>query len=191
MSLVRRYLPLVAAGLLVGAGLGLLIILGFGVGSDLIARLVRARSAGEPALVPEVSSPAPAFDLQTPQGTKVSLSDQRGRPVLVNFWATWCGPCLLEMPLIQKYQDRYPDKFRVLAVNDDEASADVQAYIAKLGLSFTVLLDPGGKVTDLYRVRAFPSSYFIDSDGVIRFVHLGTLNEDQLSGYLQKLGVGS
>lgn len=190
MSVSRKYLSLIAAGLLVGVGLGLLIILGFGVGGDLIARFVRARSAGEPALVPEVSRPAPDFELQTPDGVKVHLSDLRGHPVLINFWATWCGPCLLEMPLIQKYQDRYQGQFRVLAVNDDEPAADVQAYTSRLGLSFTVLLDPGGKVIDLYRVRAFPSTFFVDSDGVIRFVHLGALNEDQLTGYLQKLGVG-
>lgn len=152
-----------------------------------------ASAPAVPAGVPvaRVGEPRPDPALLDLDGRPRRLGEWQGRRLLVNFWATWCGPCLLEMPLIQKYQDRYPDKFRVLAVNDDEASADVQAYIAKLGLSFTVLLDPGGKVTDLYRVRAFPSSYFIDSDGVIRFVHLGTLNEDQLSGYLQKLGVGS
>lgn len=172
MSLVRRYLPLVAAGLLVGAGLGLLIILGFGVGSDLIARLVRARSAGEPALVPEVSSPAPAFDLQTPQGTKVSLSDQRGRPVLVNFWATWCPPCRSELPELiylkgahanlevigvailyrnkrEVEESAREQKITYRVVPGDEDTASVFGGVDELPTSF--LFSPDGKMVKEWR----------------------------------------
>ena len=189
MGLTRNTLTLIAAGLLVGVGLGVLLILGLTLGGPWLARLTAHRS--DIPLAPEANAPAPApdFELTNLSGQAVRLSDLRGHPVVVNFWATWCGPCRLEMPLLQKYADRYPQDLRILAVNDGEAAGDVQKFVDELSLRFDVLLDPAEKVTNLYRVRAFPSTFFLDADGNVRFQHIGTLNEDQLVGYLGKLGV--
>jgi thiol-disulfide isomerase/thioredoxin len=109
---------------------------------------------------------------------------------LINFWATWCGPCQMEMPLIQKYYRKYSPDLVVLAVNNDEPPGDVQAFIDQMKLTFPVLLDPGVQVENQYRIRAFPTSLFIDTEGLIRYEHIGILNEQQLVQYLKQIGVG-
>jgi hypothetical protein len=93
------------------------------------------------------------------------------------------------MPLLEKYHQQYGDRFTLLAVNDSEPAEAVQAYVDELGLTFPVLLDPYGRIDDVYRVRAFPTTFFVDADGVIRFQHIGSLDENQLLGYLKELGV--
>lgn len=187
MGLTRNSLALIAAGLLIGAGLGVLLILGVRLGGPLLARINPSVEVGP--LAPETNTPALDFELTDLSGKPVRLSDLRGHPVVVNFWATWCGPCRLEMPLLQKYADRFPQDLQILAVNDGEAKGEVQKFVDELGLKFNILLDPAEKVTDLYRVQAFPSTFLLDAAGNIRFQHIGTLNEDQLVGYLDKLGV--
>lgn len=145
---------------------------------------------GEPAPGPFAGSPAPDFKLESLDGTWISLSELKGRPVLVNFWFTTCGPCLIEMPLLQARHEQYRDDgFRVLAVDFDEPKADVQDYAQKLGLTFDILLDPGAVVQDLYRVRGYPTSFFVDPDGVIQAVHIGSMSETDLDGYLAKIGL--
>lgn len=139
------------------------------------------------APVPEVGAPAPDFTLQTPQGESVSLSDLRGQVVLINFWATWCAPCRVEMPAIQARYNR--GGFTVLAIDFDESADLVQAFVDELGLTFTVLLDPGGDVQNLYRVRGYPTSFFVDADGIIRVFHIGDMSESELDAYLVQLGV--
>jgi thiol-disulfide isomerase/thioredoxin len=187
LGLTRNSLAIVAAGLLIGAGLGVLIILGVRLGGPFLAKINPPSEVGP--LAPEIDIPAPDFELADLSGKPVRLSDLRGHPVVVNFWATWCGPCRLEMPLLQKYADRYPQDLHILAVNDGETQDEVQKFVDDLGLQFNILLDPAEKVIDLYRVQAFPSTFFLDASGNIRFQHIGTLNEDQLVGYLDKLGV--
>ncbi len=132
---------------------------------------------------------APDFSLDTIDGRSLRLSDFRGRAVLINFWATWCGPCRLEMPGIQaKYEEHAPDLV-VLAVDFDEPLDPVKSFADELGLTFEILLDPGGEVNaSRYRVRGYPSSYFIDQDGVIRVVHIGLMTEEQLEDYLKEVG---
>jgi peroxiredoxin len=134
----------------------------------------------EPA--PEVSAHAPDFTLQTLDGETVSLSDLRGQMVLINFWATWCGPCKLEMPIIQaRYNDR---ELVVLAINFNENAERVQMFVDDLELTFPILLDPGGSIQELYRVRGYPTSYFVDADGVIRILHIGDMTEETIDQYL-------
>lgn len=139
------------------------------------------------APAPEVGAQAPDFSLQGLDGDLISLSQFRGRVVLLNFWATWCGPCRLEMPAIQ---DRYNDGgFEVLAINFDEPAAQIVPFVAELRLTFPVLLDPGGSVQELYRVRGYPTSFLVDADGVIRFFHIGEMSPEILDNYLAQLGV--
>jgi peroxiredoxin len=168
-------------------GSGLLIWVGVIALAVVIAELV---GGGAQAAAPSVNAPAPDFELKSLAGERVYLSERRGKPVILNFWATWCAPCVLEMPNIQKYYEKFPGQFDVLAVNADESQFDVERFVDDMSLTFDVLLDPGGKVQQLYQIRGYPSSYFVDALGVIRVQHVGLLTEDRLADYLLQVGVG-
>ena len=156
-----------------------------------LAPILLAACSAAPAFLsapaPEVGALAPDFTLQTVKGDEISLSDLRGQVVLINFWATWCAPCRLEMPAIQARYNR--GGFAVLAVNFDEDPEKVQGFMEKLGLSFPALLDPGGEIQNLYRVRGYPTSFFIDEKGVIQIFHIGQMDEVELDEYLVQMGV--
>jgi cytochrome c biogenesis protein CcmG/thiol:disulfide interchange protein DsbE len=119
---------------------------------------------------------APDFKLSTPDGQQVALSDFRGQPVMLNFWATWCGPCLYEMPLFQEIfeDDKWIQKgLVILAVNQQESADDVSEFMAQNGFSFTVLLDTTGEVGFWYNVMGIPATLFIDKDGIIKSAVMG------------------
>lgn len=160
-----------------------------GFGRELVLIFSGWQNKSTFALVPEINKPAPDFHLNSLDGKSYQLSSLQGKSVVVNFWATWCGPCRQEMPLIQKYADRYPATLTVLAVNNGEPAGTVQTFVSELKLGFPILLDPDQQVTDAYRIRAFPTTFFVDTSGAVRFEHVGVLNEEQLSGYLEKIGV--
>ncbi len=124
-------------------------------------------------------------------GKQRRLSEWAGRPIVLNFWATWCPPCLQEMPGIDSRHEQYQGDLVVMAVNNDESEAQVTAYKDELSLSFEPLLDPGGKTGMLYQVRAFPTSVFVNQHGIIQFVHIGLMTESQLDDYLAQLGLGA
>jgi len=139
---------------------------------------------------PEVNSPAPDFNLQSVAGKTIKLSDLRRQPVLINFWATWCAPCRIEMPALQDRFEKYSEEgLAILAVDFNEPAEAVLAFGAEFGLTFDLLLDPGGKIQDLYRIRGYPTSFFIDRQGVIKVVHIGVMTEGQLDGYLAEVGL--
>jgi peroxiredoxin len=143
-----------------------------------------------PTLPGEVGQPAPPFEAETPAGQRVSLADYRGRVVLVNFWATWCTPCRAEMPEIQAaYQAHRERGFEVVAINVQESPAEVQPFMAELGLSFPALLDPDGAITRRYLARALPSTYLIDRSGVVRFNRLGAVTREMLEEQLTQIGL--
>ena len=159
------------------------------------ARSVQARprsSAGVTTSIggtPNVGDLAPDFTLKNLQGEEVTLSDYRGRPVLINFWATWCPPCRFEMPIIQKMYDTYKDEgFEVLAVDVEESITTVKRYIAQEGYTFPVLLDYKGEVANgPYRLRAFPTSYFVGRDGRIVIAHRGMMTEQIMQRYMDRV----
>lgn len=136
-----------------------------------------------------VDAPAPDFELAALNGESIRLEELRGQPVLINFWATWCAPCQLEMPAFQDRYEQHAGALRVLAVNFDEPRADVQAFADDLGLTFDVLPDPGGEVQRLYQVRGYPTTVLVDADGVVRVLHIGLMTENQLDQYLSELGL--
>lgn len=146
-------------------------------------------SSVELETAPVVGALAPDFELQNLAGETVHVSDHLGQVILINFWATWCAPCLVEMPDIQEYYDQYTPDLVVLAIDFDEPKETVQAFVNNLGLTFPILLDPGGKTQDLYQVRGYPSSYFVDREGVIQVVHIGIMLPEQIDGYLEQVGI--
>lgn len=119
-------------------------------------------------------APAPDFKLQTTDGKTVQLKDLQGQVVMINFWATWCGPCRKEMPALSQIYDDYKNAgFTLLGVNLDQEASEALAYLQKAPVSFPVLLDSKGQVADLYGNTAMPSSYFIDKQGRLAEVHQG------------------
>ena len=184
-----RWAPwlILSAGLLLGLLAGLVAFVGLPQW-PLAAKAASAQSTSAPA--PVAGAPAPDFSLNNLGGSEVRLSDLKGQVVLVNFWATWCGPCRLEMPAIQQQYNALRDKgFTVLAVNLDEPAEDVSRYTTELALTFPVLLDPGAKINDMYRVRGYPTSFFVNRDGVIDAEHVGIMSDGQLKDYLTQLGL--
>jgi cytochrome c biogenesis protein CcmG/thiol:disulfide interchange protein DsbE len=131
------------------------------------------------ASAPLIGSPAPDFTLQTPDGQTVSLSDLKGHPVLLNFWATWCEYCKQEIPFLQDLSTdpaRLAGGLEMVAVDVKETAGDVQSFQEVYGMTYTVLLDSKGKVTDLYNIKGLPTTYFIDKNGIIKYVKLGTFS---------------
>lgn len=128
-------------------------------------------------IAPKLNNLAPNFVLEDTEGNTYELWELRGRPVLLNFWATWCGPCLREMPAIESLAGKYPDLV-VLAINGDgESSEAIRGYREEHGLNFPLLIDANENVSDDYRIVAFPTSFFIDRQGVIRHIRDGSMSE--------------
>ncbi len=133
---------------------------------------------------------APDFELVTLDGESVSLSNLRGKVVLVNFWASWCPPCRSEMPAMEEiYQQYGPDKFVILAVNDtrQDTLTNIKNFVSEENLTFPILLDESGQVTGKYLVHSLPTSFFIDRDGVIQEIVIGGMNEALLITRFEKL----
>lgn len=126
--------------------------------------------------VPQAGFIAPDFTLLTMEGETVILSEMRGQAVLVNFWASWCGPCRAEMPAMQRIYEEYEEQgFTILAVNvtSQDSRSAASAFVTQYGLTFPILMDETGAVSRAYHLNAFPSSYFIDRNGIIQEVVLG------------------
>jgi peroxiredoxin len=117
---------------------------------------------------------APAFSLTSLSGEASGLSQYKGQVVMVNFWATWCGPCQQEMPLLDQMYKKYkPAGFTLIGVNVDKEAPAVKELLARKPVSFPVLLDPSNQVSKAYHVDEMPSSVIIDRKGAIRYVHRG------------------
>ena len=122
----------------------------------------------------DAGGPAPAFTLAALTGQQSTLSQYKGQVVMVNFWATWCGPCQQEMPLLdQMYKKFKPAGFTLIGVNVDKEAAPVKDLMARKPVSFPVLLDPANQVSKAYHVDEMPSSVIIDRKGEIRYIHRG------------------
>ncbi len=189
-------------GLLMGGGLGFILFWGFPADDPSGQQAIESEAVEAGAIVPvtgesasfgmEIGAIAPDFVLEDVTGEEVQLSNLRGDVVLLNFWATWCGPCLVEMPLLESDYQAYKDEgIHVLAVNDGESRTIVEQFGQENGLSFPLLLDPERVVQRLYQIRGYPTSVFVDSDGSIAYIHIGLMQESQLAGYMKALGLGS
>ncbi|MCU7853502.1 MAG: TlpA family protein disulfide reductase [Candidatus Thiodiazotropha sp. (ex Monitilora ramsayi)] len=120
------------------------------------------------------SGPAPDFTLKSRSGENIKLSELRGQVVMINFWASWCGPCRQEMPILDQLYQRYePMGFTLLGVNVEEDSAAAEKVLREIPVSFPVLYDSKNQVSENYQVRAMPSTFLIDRDGKVRYLHKG------------------
>jgi peroxiredoxin len=144
---------------------------------------------GAPVLAKlENGSLANDFALENLKGEQVRLSDLRGKVVVVDFWATWCVPCVEEMPSFQQFQKQYPD-FVMLGIDQEESVDQVSSFLNDKGIDYQILMDYNAKVAGSYKVFMLPTTFFIDKDGMIRFRHYGIMTPDQLGYYLHTLGV--
>ncbi|MCB0191547.1 MAG: TlpA family protein disulfide reductase [Anaerolineae bacterium] len=134
---------------------------------------------------------APDFTLLTLNGDTLTLSGLRGRPVLINFWASWCAPCRIEMPtLVRVYKKYQPEGLEIVAFNvtSQDSLSNAQAFVNEFQLPFPVVLDKAGHVTaDDYQLRGLPMSIFINRDGVIAHVQLGAMSEVQIEDVIEDL----
>lgn len=138
-----------------------------------------------PAAVGEIAPDVTVWGLD---GEPIALSDLRGKPVVLNFWATWCVPCRMEMPILQQAHDEYGDEVMILGVDVDEPVADVEAYLQELGIDFPIAIDRKAAAARLFRSRALPMTFFIDADGVVQERHRGALRSpDQLAALVDKI----
>ncbi len=140
--------------------------------------------AAEGAAYPAVGRMAPDFRLPTLDGGSFQLSDQRGKPVVLNFWATWCGPCQRELPAIERAAEHYQDVVVFAAVDQAETIQTVQRFAETMGLTITVPLDGEQTVGERYSVMGLPTTYFIDEQGVIRSVWMGEMNSVVLAEHI-------
>jgi len=137
---------------------------------------------------PSQGKPAPNFALQYPNNKTLTLADFRGKPVIVNFWATWCPPCRREMPgLVKAYEAHKDEGLVIIEVDVAEPAEAVAQFVKDYQMTMPVVLDSRQEVTRLYRTDSFPTSFFIDKEGVIQARWVGYLPEDQLALNLTKI----
>jgi len=136
-----------------------------------------------------VGEPAPDFSLIGLDGAKHQLTDYKGRVTFVNFWATWCGPCQVELPTLERFVAEQGNKgAMVLAVNAGETTDQINTYFKQNDISgLNVLLDSNVEVYTAYGINALPTTFIVDKDGVIRFRHFGMLRQEDIDGYMSKL----
>lgn len=126
------------------------------------------------SLASTLSGPAPDFTLMSKGGDNMRLAEHRGEVVMINFWASWCGPCREEMPHLEALQQRYSKAgFTVLGINVEQDSKQAVRMLENMSLSFPILFDPESVVSKLYDVKAMPSTVMIDRDGNMRYLHRG------------------
>jgi peroxiredoxin len=119
-----------------------------------------------------VQTPAPDFELPTRGGSSVGLSQLRGQVVMINFWASWCGPCRQEFPILDAMYRKYrPMGFTLLAINVESDAADAERFLAATPVSFPIAWDAANKVSGAYGVSAMPTTLIVDRKGQVRWVH--------------------
>ena len=131
----------------------------------------------------------PDFELTSLDNSVIHINQYSGKPVIVNFWATWCVPCKQEMPLLERYYTDQNGKLIILGINYEEPLEIARPFVLENQITFPVLLDSHGKIRDQFMIRGFPTSLFIDSKGIFVAEHIGALDEESRKSYLQLIGV--
>jgi len=177
---LKQALPLILSAMAILVGVALILLPS--VASPSIAKTARAGQ------LPKEGETPLDFELKTLSGDKVKLSDLRGSPVLINFWATWCGPCKEEMPLIvEQYNWNKGRGLRVLAIDSVafDNLDDIHKYVDQFKMTFDVVLDEEDKVSLDWAIMGLPSSIFIKPDGTVAAVKVGQMSSAQLNEYLR------
>lgn len=132
--------------------------------------------------------PAPNFKAATVDGEVFTLSSYKGKGVIINFWATWCGPCKAEMPDLNRMTAAHPN-LAVLGVNYQQPHQAIARFAKRTEVSFPLLVDEEGLISTRYGVMGLPTSFFVDTQGIVVGVHVGVLNEARLAPWLEKMGI--
>jgi thiol-disulfide isomerase/thioredoxin len=159
------------------------ILIGFLALAGLAVWLLPEMASATPS-APQAGKMAPPIELENLDGKSVSLAEYRGHPVLVNFWAQWCGPCRSEMPAIDAVARANPNVV-VLAVDVLDGPALVRQYLQEVPLGFAPVLDLDGRVAGAYKVTSLPSSFFVGPDGVIRAINVGPMDQSTIEAKLK------
>lgn len=166
------------------------IVIGLGILFTLVACSVGGfpyqQDLSKPSLI---NSSAKDFELENMKGEKVRLSDYRGHVVVMNYWATWCGPCISEMPVFQKFFDQYNPELVVIGIDNQETVEEIRPYLDELDITYEILLDKDAQVHVDYQVFGLPTTIIVDQNGIVKVNHIGIMSEKQLEGYLEQLGV--
>lgn len=181
---------------------GLLLVLGFFIGWEFVD-LNKENKANEQTPTNtsqlgdlekqglKIGEIAPDFTLTNLEGQEISLSDFRGKKVVLNFWASWCGPCRKEMPAMQKFYEAYKDKnVEVIAVNlthFERKREHVDEFVNEFGLTFPIPLDVDNEQYETYNVLTIPTTYFLDENGVIKERHLGPMTYEFMKNTIEKM----
>ncbi len=172
----------------------LVIILGILVATIAVSFLLQLRDSlldrlpGLPEQGPTQNVEVPDFTLETVDGETVTLSDYRGQPVVINFWATWCAPCREEMPLLQETYDAHRDEgLVVIGINVRETPEEVKRFLDEVRVEFPVLLDSEAAVVNRYLVTSLPLTFFVDREGRLRTVVVGGMTKAVLDERLARI----
>ena len=151
----------------------------------ILVSLFLSGMAGSPPLL---GGPAPGFELKSLDGETVKMSELKGEFVVLNFWASWCVPCMKEMPELQKTHEDFGNKnFKVIAINFGESKKKVSEFTRDFGLSFPVLIDRNGNTSEKYRILNLPVTYFISPDGIIRDTIHGSVTQEVIANKINQI----
>lgn len=134
----------------------------------------------------QVGSIAPDFSLSSTSDATVTLSTFRGKIVMVNFWASWCGPCRAEMPDVQRVSSKYAGDLIVLGVNDEDTLSTIRDFAQQFELTFPLLIDSTGNVSAQYKIRAYPTTFFVDREGYIFHIAVGSMEQSMIEEVLRE-----
>ena len=133
---------------------------------------------------------APDFTGELMDGTSITLSELQGKPVIINFWATWCGPCVKEMPAFERLKDDFGDKIGIIAVNCGDDAETVKDFVEENGYTFPVVLDEEYSISMLYPTNSIPYTVVLDAEGKVTHISTGALDADTMyERYKEALGV--
>jgi len=143
----------------------------------------------DPGLTQRVGDPAPNFTVFSLDGQFVSFNELHDRALIINLWTTWCGPCKAEMPLLESISQKYAAELIILGINEGDNEYDVGRYVEEENITFRILLDENENVGYLYGIVGYPTSIFIDKNGIIQAIYLGELTPEQMENNLRLIGI--
>ena len=173
--------PWVARSFALAVGLVIVLFLGL-----LVWGLGR-RAAGTVGVAPIQARPAPAFSVPLFEGGTFQLGEQRGRPVLINFWASWCIPCEDEAAALERASRRYGDRVQFVGVNVQDTDANARAFLRRFGVTYPNGRDASGEVAVEYGMSGVPETYFVDRNGALVRKWQGPLDDERLRQFLDEL----